>query len=86
MMTAQSYTRRRPGQALVAFGLILTVIPTAWTPFGAKFSVPKVGCSGVFKVASAFDAIAAVLAFFVLRKMKAPVLKGGGTTTTVAAA
>ena len=72
--------------ALVAYGLVLTVIPTVWTPFAAKFTVPQVGWSGVFKVAIAFDLIAAVLAFFVLRNMKAPVLQTEATTTAVAAA
>jgi len=62
------------------------VIPTVWTPFAAKFTVPQVGWSGVFKVAIAFDVIAAVLAFFVLRKMKAPVLQTEATTSAVAAA
>ncbi len=57
---------------LVAYGLVLTVVPSVATPFTAKFNVPKGGWSGVFKIAIAFDAIAAVLAFFVLRKMKAP--------------
>lgn len=57
---------------LVVYGLILTVVPAVWTPFAAKFDVPKGGWAGVFKIAIAFDAMAAVLAFFVLRKMKAP--------------
>ena len=74
------------GSALVAYGLVLTVVPTVWTPFAAKFNVPEVGWSGVFKVAIAFDLVAAMLAFFVLRKMKAPVLKADATTTAVAAA
>jgi OFA family oxalate/formate antiporter-like MFS transporter len=60
--------------ALITYGIILTVWPTVWTPFAAKFGVPKVGWKGVFKFAIAFDLIAAGLAFFVLRKMKAPVL------------
>jgi MFS transporter, OFA family, oxalate/formate antiporter len=72
--------------ALIAYGLVLTVVPTVWTPFAAKYGVPAVGWSGVFKVAIAFDTAAAVLAFFVLRKMKAPVLAGGAVITTVAAA
>ncbi len=71
--------------ALVAYGLVLTVVPGVWTPFAARFHVPAVGWSGVFKVAIVFDVAAAVLAFFVLRRMKAPVL-GGGAATTVAAA
>jgi hypothetical protein len=58
--------------ALVAYGIILTVLPKVWTPFAAKFTLPKVGWMGVFTVAIVCDAIAAVLAFFVLRRMKAP--------------
>lgn len=57
---------------LVTWGIILTVIPTAWTPFPAKWTVPKIGWFGVFAVAIVFDTIAAILAFFVLRRMKAP--------------
>jgi len=59
---------------LVTYGIILTVVPTVWTPFAAKFTLPNTGWKGVFRVAIVFDAIAAVLAFFVLRRMKAPVL------------
>ena len=58
---------------LILYGIILTVVPTAWTPFHAKFTLPKTGWTGVFRVAIAFDVIAAVLAFFVLRRTKAPV-------------
>ncbi|MGA8764341.1 MAG: hypothetical protein WB562_15850, partial [Candidatus Sulfotelmatobacter sp.] len=57
----------------IAYGIILTVVPTVWTPFAAKFTMPNTGWKGVFRVAIFFDAIAAVLAFFVLRRMKAPV-------------
>jgi hypothetical protein len=57
---------------IVAYGIVLTVIPTIWTPFAAKFNMPKVGWVGVFRVAIVCDAIAAVLAFFVLRRLKAP--------------
>src|SRR5450759_377521 len=57
---------------LVIYGLILTVVPSVMTPFAAKFNVPKSGWVGVFRVAIAFDLIAAVLAFFVIRKLKAP--------------
>jgi MFS transporter, OFA family, oxalate/formate antiporter len=70
--------------ALVIYGLVLTVVPSVWTPFDAKFNVPEGGWSGVFKIAIAFDAIAAVLAFFVLRKMKAPA-KPATSDTSVAA-
>lgn len=59
---------------IIAYGIILTVQPTWWTPFAAKFNMPKIGWAGVFKVAIIFDSIAAVLAFFVLRRLKAPVL------------
>ena len=58
--------------AIVVYGLVLTVVPSVATPFAAKFVVPKGGWAGVFKIAIAFDVIAAALAFFVLRKMKAP--------------
>jgi OFA family oxalate/formate antiporter-like MFS transporter len=58
----------------VLYGIILTVFSTVWTPFGAKFTMPKVGWFGVYAVAIAFDVIAATLAFFVLRKMKVPAL------------
>jgi OFA family oxalate/formate antiporter-like MFS transporter len=58
--------------ALVGYGVLLTVVPAVPTLFGAKFMMPKVGWGGVFKVAIVFDLTAAVLAFFVLRKMKQP--------------
>jgi OFA family oxalate/formate antiporter-like MFS transporter len=61
---------------LITWGIILTVVPTVWTPFAARFNMPKAGWGGVYKFAIAFDLIAAVLAFFVLRKMKAPVKSG----------
>ncbi len=58
---------------LIVYGIILTVVPTVWTPFAAKFTMPHTGWKGVFRVAIFFDACAAILAFFVLRRMKAPV-------------
>ena len=58
---------------LITYGIILTVVPAVWTPFHAKFMLPKAGWMGVFRVAITFDACAALLAFFVLRRMKAPV-------------
>jgi hypothetical protein len=58
---------------LITYGILLTVVPTVWTPFSAKFTLPKAGWAGVFRIAIVFDLTAAVLAFFVLRKMKAPV-------------
>ncbi|MFI5105719.1 MAG: oxalate/formate MFS antiporter, partial [Terriglobales bacterium] len=71
---------------VIAYGLTLTVLPKTWTPFAAKWTLPKTGWIGVFTVAIAFDLIAATLAFFVLRRMKAPQLKGDGGSTTIAAA
>lgn len=57
----------------IIYGLLLTVVPTIWTPFAAKWTLPKAGWQGVYAVAIAFDIIAAILAFFVLRRMKVPV-------------
>src|SRR4051812_10517214 len=31
------------GLALVAYGIMLTVLPTLWTPFAARFTMPKIG-------------------------------------------
>jgi ABC-type xylose transport system permease subunit len=62
---------------LVFYGIILTVIPDkVWTPFAAKFTVPKIGWIGVFVITIVLDWIAAILAFFVLRRMKAPASQG----------
>jgi MFS transporter, OFA family, oxalate/formate antiporter len=66
---------------LIVYGIILTVVPTAWTPFHAKFTLPNTGWKGVFRVAIVFDACAALLAFFVLRRMKAPVAQEVTGTT-----
>jgi hypothetical protein len=63
------------GLALVAYGIILTVVPKIWTPFDAKWALPKIGWAGVFKIAIVFDLTAAVLALFVLRRMKVPVAR-----------
>jgi OFA family oxalate/formate antiporter-like MFS transporter len=57
---------------IVAWGIVLTVVPKFPAPFAAKFTMPKVGWMGVFTVAIVCDSLAALLAFFVLRKMKAP--------------
>ena len=61
------------GLAMVAYGIVLTVLPGMWTPFTAKFTLPKTGWQGVFSVAIVFDLAAAAIAFFVLRRMKVPV-------------
>jgi OFA family oxalate/formate antiporter-like MFS transporter len=61
------------GGALVLYGLALTVVPDVWTPFAARFTVPNIGWAGVFSIAAVFDVFAAVIAFFVLRKMRVPV-------------
>jgi len=58
---------------LVLYGISVTVRPDkVWTPFAAKFAVPKIGWIGVFMITIVLDWIAAILAFFVLRKMRAP--------------
>jgi OFA family oxalate/formate antiporter-like MFS transporter len=60
------------GLAIVAYGIILTVVPGLWTPFAARFTLPRIGWAGVFSIAIIFDLTAAFLAFFVLRRMKVP--------------
>jgi hypothetical protein len=60
------------GLAVVLWGIILTVVPGMWAPFHTKFTLPKLGWAGVFAIAIVFDLTAAVLAFFVLRRMKVP--------------
>ena len=64
---------------LVAYGAILTVNPgKIWTPFTASWAVPKIGWIGVFMITIVFDFLAAILAFFVLRRMKAPAVEDYG--------
>jgi OFA family oxalate/formate antiporter-like MFS transporter len=70
---------------LVAYGIILTVVPTVWTPFAGKFMLPKIGWAGVFRVAIVCDALAAILAFFVLRRMKAPAAREVAAVATTEA-
>jgi predicted MFS family arabinose efflux permease len=43
--------------------------------------LPNTGWRGVFRVAIIFDILAALLAFFVLRRMKAPVKSREEATT-----
>ncbi|HEX9605370.1 MAG TPA: oxalate/formate MFS antiporter [Myxococcales bacterium] len=71
------------GLAMVAYGIVLTVLPGIWTPFSAKLTLPKIGWPGVFAVAIVFDLTAAAMAFFALRKMKVPV-QGGAPAGMVA--
>jgi hypothetical protein len=60
--------------AIVVFALVLTVMRSLPTgPFKAHWIVPKIGWSGVFGVSIVFDLVAAGLALFVLKRMKAPV-------------
>jgi MFS family permease len=66
----------------IVYGLTLTVLHNTWTPFSAKWTLPKVGWFGVFSIAIAFDLIAATLAYFVLRRMKAPVKAAGEAPLT----
>jgi OFA family oxalate/formate antiporter-like MFS transporter len=63
------------GLCIVAYGIFLTVVPASWTPFGAKFTLPKIGWAGVFSIAILFDLAAATLAFFVLRRMRVPTVQ-----------
>src|SRR5467141_2130353 len=60
------------GLFIVAYGIFLTVVPAAWTPFGAKFTLPRLGWAGVFAVAIVFDLSAAEISFLVLRRMRVP--------------
>jgi energy-converting hydrogenase Eha subunit E len=60
------------GGVLVVYGLLLTVVPDVWTPFAAGFNVPNIGWVGVFAIAAIFDVCAALIAFFVLRRMEVP--------------
>ena len=60
------------GIFLVVYGIVLTVMPSVWTPFGAKMALPRIGWPGVFTIAIVFDLAAAAMAFFVLRNMKVP--------------
>jgi MFS transporter, OFA family, oxalate/formate antiporter len=61
--------------ALVLYGIVVTVLPgSIKTPFHATFACPNIGWAGVFGISIVFDVVAAGLAFFVLKRMKAPVL------------
>ena len=70
--------------AIVVYALLLTVFSNMWTPFRGRFNVPKIGWSGVFGISIAFDLVAAGLAFFVLKRLKAPVLSTEQVTSAVA--
>lgn len=60
--------------AIVVFALLLTVLRTIPTgPFKAHWTVPNIGWAGVFGISVVFDFVAAALALFVLKRMKAPV-------------
>ncbi|HST79711.1 MAG TPA: oxalate/formate MFS antiporter [Verrucomicrobiae bacterium] len=60
--------------AIVVFALVLTVVRNLSTGlFHARWTVPNIGWSGVFGVSIVFDLVAAGLALFVLKRMKAPV-------------
>jgi MFS family permease len=55
----------------LVLGLYLTVTDIGWLP-KLSVTVPNVGWAGVFAVAVVFDWTAAILAFFVLRRMAVP--------------
>jgi len=63
------------GGILVLYGLFLTVVPDIWTPFSARWTAPNIGWFGVFAIAAIFDVCAALIAFFILRRM--PIPQGG---------
>jgi OFA family oxalate/formate antiporter-like MFS transporter len=72
------------GGILVLYGLALTVWQDQLPPGGiAKWAVPAIGYQGVFGIAAAFDVVAALIAFFVLRRMRVP---EGGRRPSVAEA
>jgi OFA family oxalate/formate antiporter-like MFS transporter len=64
----------------LVLGLVLTVIDIGWVPT-IKLAVPNIGWGGVFAIAVVFDLTAAILAFFVLRRMAVPT---GGERQSVA--
>lgn len=64
---------------LGAYGILLSVFRTLWTPFAAKFTMPNVGWAGVFGVAIVFNIVASLLAFFVLGRLKVPTLPESAT-------
>jgi OFA family oxalate/formate antiporter-like MFS transporter len=74
------------GLLFVAYGVVLTVVPSIWTPFGARFALPKIGWPGVFTIAVVFDLAAAALAYFVLRRLRVPNLRAEGAAGAAAVA
>jgi OFA family oxalate/formate antiporter-like MFS transporter len=72
------------GMAFVLYGIVLTVVPAVWTPFQAKFALPKLGWIGVFSMAIVFDIAAAALAVLVLRRLRVPARRGAPAGTTQA--
>lgn len=61
------------GGVAILYGLALTVWPNQMPPAGlANFKVPAIGYQGVFAIAAGFDVVAALLAFFVLKRMRIP--------------
>jgi MFS transporter, OFA family, oxalate/formate antiporter len=66
------------GFVLVGAGIILELLPTLVSSFAVNITMPKVGWFGVYSVAIAFDVLGALLAFFVLKRMKVPVKEAAG--------
>ena len=65
----------------ILYGLALTVWPNQIPPAGiVTWKVPAIGYQGVFAIAGGFDVVAAILAFFFLRRMKVP---AGGERASV---
>jgi len=59
--------------ALVTGGILLQLFPKVATFFMVNVTLPNVGWFGVYSVAIVFDVMGALLAFFVLKRMKVPV-------------
>jgi len=58
--------------ALVGGGILLALLPTLASFFSVVITMPNIGWIGVYTFAIAFDAMGALLAFFVLKRMKVP--------------
>ena len=58
---------------MIGGGIVLELLPKLLSSFVVNINMPNWGWFGVYSVAIAFDALGAILAFFVLKRMKVPV-------------
>jgi OFA family oxalate/formate antiporter-like MFS transporter len=58
---------------LVGGGIVLELLPKLLGFFVVNITMPNVGWFGVYSVAIVFDVLGALLAFFVLKRMKVPI-------------